>query len=242
MTRSRRIPGTTGQRVAVKLYRPGTSVLGVPFDVIVVGTPDNIANLDAGRNDAAFWRGVIEGTTSQAAALSQVGVRPAFGWITGTPHGNEPAGGEASVKELYDLTARTDCANVAATRQPRRVHPAGHRTRRPRPQRPHDGVELRPQPRPRDDPDAGEPGCCSTTPFSTQGLFFIDAHQQSSGYFFPPNEDAALHEISHFALDLINDMIGPSIQRRSTTSRRSTATTTPTTCSSPSTATPCRPC
>ena len=44
------------------------------------------------------------------------------------------------------------------------------------------------------------------------GLFFIDAHQQSSGYFFPPNEDAALHEISHFALDLINDVIGPSIQ------------------------------
>ena len=46
------------------------------------------------------------------------------------------------------------------------------------------------------------------------GLFFIDAHQQSSGYFFPPNEDAAHHEVSHFALDLINDVIGPSIQQR----------------------------
>ena len=45
------------------------------------------------------------------------------------------------------------------------------------------------------------------------GLFFIDAHQQSSGYFFPPNEDAALNEISHFALDLINDVIGPGIQQ-----------------------------
>jgi hypothetical protein len=46
------------------------------------------------------------------------------------------------------------------------------------------------------------------------GLFFIDAHQQSSGYFFPPNEDAALNEISHFALDLINDVVGPGVQQQ----------------------------
>src|SRR5262249_4915268 len=104
--------GTTGQRVAVKTYSAGTSVLGVPMQIIVVGTPSNIANLDAGRTDGAFWRGVISGATSESDALSQVGVRPAFGWITGTPHGNEPAGGEASVKELYDLTARTDCGNA----------------------------------------------------------------------------------------------------------------------------------
>src|SRR4029079_14756944 len=32
-------PSTTGQRVAVKLYQSGTSVLGVPFWVMVVGTP-----------------------------------------------------------------------------------------------------------------------------------------------------------------------------------------------------------
>ena len=105
-------PATTGTRVGIKMYQSGSSVLGVPFYVAVVGTPDNIANLDAGRNDAAFWRGVIDGTTSQADALSQVGVRPGFGWITGTPHGNEPAGGEASTKELYELAARTDCDNA----------------------------------------------------------------------------------------------------------------------------------
>jgi hypothetical protein len=40
---------------------------------------------------------VISGATPEATALSQVGIRPAFGWITGTPHGNEPAGGEGSV-------------------------------------------------------------------------------------------------------------------------------------------------
>ena len=127
-------PATTGQRVAVKLYQSGASVLGVPFYVMVVGTPDNIANLDAGRNDAAFWRGVIDGTTSQTAALAAVDTRPAFGWITGTPHGNEPAGGEGSTKELYQLVARPT-APVGAAQQPRRVHPAGHGAGRPRQQR-----------------------------------------------------------------------------------------------------------
>jgi hypothetical protein len=131
--------GTPGSRVAAKLVQEGTSVLGVPFYYVVIGTPDNIANLDAGRDDQAFWRGVIDGTTSQAAALSQVDSRPAFAWITGAPHGNEPAGGESSVKELYELAARTDCDN---------------------------------------------------------------AHRLSN-----------LNEISHFALDLIQNLIGPSIQQ-----------------------------
>src|SRR4051812_4789818 len=60
-------PGTTGLRVAVKTYSAGTSVLGVPMSIIAVGTPENIANLDAGRNDGAFWRGVVNGTTSETA-------------------------------------------------------------------------------------------------------------------------------------------------------------------------------
>ncbi len=29
-----------------------------------------------------------------------------------TPHGSEPAAGEAISRVLYELTARTDCANV----------------------------------------------------------------------------------------------------------------------------------
>ena len=44
------------------------------------------------------------------------------------------------------------------------------------------------------------------------GVFFIDAHQTSSGYFFPPNEDPVHHEISHFALDFIQNGIGPALQ------------------------------
>ena len=75
------------------------------------------------------------------------------------------------------------------------------------------------------------------------GVFVIDAHQQGNGYFFPPNEDAVHHEISQFAIDFIQNDIGPMLQRMFNDQsvdyhelqRR-------TTCSRPSTATPSRRC
>ena len=46
------------------------------------------------------------------------------------------------------------------------------------------------------------------------GLFFIDAHQNTGNYFFPPNEDPVHHEISDFSLDFIQNGIGPAIQQK----------------------------
>jgi hypothetical protein len=204
-------PGTTGRRVAAKIVQEGTSVLGVPFDYVVIGTPDNLANLDRGRDDQAFWRGVIDGTTPPAQALAQAGQRPAFAWITGAPHGNEPAGGEAAVKELYELAARTDCDNLRrlskldlfiqpVTAPDDRDH--NNRTTAwdfdPNRDR---GTFAMPENR-------ALAGAITRYP----GLFFIDAHQQRSGYFFPPDQDAADSEISHAALGEIQNVIGPSIQ------------------------------
>jgi hypothetical protein len=204
-------PDSTGRRVAAKIVQEGTSVLGTPFDYVVIGTPNNIANLDAGRNDQQFWRGVIDGTTPTGAAMSQASSRPAFAWITGAPHGNEPAGGEASAKELYELAARTDCDNAARLKNL--------------------DVFIQPVTAPDDrdhnnrttawnfDPnrDRGtfqmpENRALVAAITKYPGLFFIDAHQQSSGYFFPPDQDAALNEISHPALDEIQNVIGPAIQ------------------------------
>ena len=205
-------PGTTGHRVAAKMVREGTSVLGTPFYYVVIGTPENIANLDSGRNDQKFWRGVIDGTTPPAIATSEIDSRPAFAWVTGTPHGNEPAGGEASAKELYELAARTDCDN---TQRPTNLD-----------------VFIQPVTAP-DDRDndnrttawAFDPNRDRGTFYMPEnralmaemvrypGLFFIDAHQQRSGYFFPPNQDAALNEISHQALSSIQNLIGPAIQK-----------------------------
>ncbi len=204
-------PNTTGGRVAAKIVQEGTSVLGTPFDYVVIGTPGNIANLDSGRNDQAFWTGVMDGSVSQAQALAQVNARPAFAWITGAPHGNEPAGGEASVKELYELAARTDCGNVQrlqnldvfiqpVTAPDDRDH--NNRTT---------AWDLDPN-RDRGTVYMPENKALMGAITKYPGLFFIDAHQQSSGYFFPPDQDAALNEISHPALDAIQNVIGPAIQ------------------------------
>ncbi len=205
-------PASTGRRVAAKLVREGTSVLGTPFYYVVIGSPSNIANLDSGRNDQAFWRGVIDGTTPPAIARSEVAFRPAFAWITGTPHGNEPAGGEASVKELYELAARTDCDNAQRLSnldlfiQPVTAPDDRDNDNRTTawdfdPNRDR-GTFFMPENR-------ALIGAITKYP----GLFFIDAHQQQSGYFFPPDQDAALNEISHPALSSIQNVIGPAIQK-----------------------------
>jgi hypothetical protein len=204
-------PGTTGRRVAARIVQEGTSVLGTPFDYVVIGTPGNIANLDSGRDDQKFWTGVMNGTVSQSQGLAQVSSRPGFAWVTGAPHGNEPAGGEASVKELYELAARTDCDNLARLRnldvfvQP--VTAPDDRDHNNRTT----AWDFDPN-RDRGTFDMPENKALVGAITKYPGLFFIDAHQQSSGYFFPPDQDAALNEISHPALDEIQDVIGPAIQ------------------------------
>ena len=53
-----------------------------------------------------------EGNISTEEGLSQIRKRPAFTWVTATPHGNEPAAGEASMRLLYEMAARMDCSNA----------------------------------------------------------------------------------------------------------------------------------
>src|SRR4051812_39615442 len=96
----------------------GATVLGRRLKYFAIGTPDNIANLDAGRNDGAFWRGVVSGEVPASAGLAAVRSRPAFAWVTATPHGSEPAAGEAISRQLYELAARTGCANLQRLSNP----------------------------------------------------------------------------------------------------------------------------
>ena len=90
----------------------GATVLGKRLKYYILGTPDNIDNLDTGRADGPFWGGIKDGSVSEAAGLAAVGSRPAMGWITATPHGGEAAAAEAISKMLYELTARVDCWNL----------------------------------------------------------------------------------------------------------------------------------
>ena len=176
------------------------------------GTRENIAKLDTPDGDAAFWRGVRDGSISTDAGVDAAGSRPAFAWITATPHGGESAAAEAITREAYELLARTDCENARRMRnldlflQPVR-NPDGR-----------DGVTRTTAWGFDPNRDFGTQNQQENKVFVPEmnqypGVFFIDAHQQTSGYFFPPNEDPVHHEISAFSLDFIQDQIGPALQR-----------------------------
>ena len=197
-------------RVIEKPY--GRSVLGQRLQFYVLGTPDNIANLDAGRRDAPFWAGVRDGSVSEAAGLAAVRTRPVFGWVTATPHGAEPAAGEAIARNLYELAARTDCWNARRLRDmdffllPVR-NPDGR-----------DAIQRTSAWTFDHNRDFGTQNQIENGAFLPQfkpypGVFFIDAHQTGNGYFFPPNEDPVHHEISDFTVDFIGDLIGPAIRQ-----------------------------
>jgi hypothetical protein len=197
-------------RVIKKPY--GTSVLGRPMQFYVLSSPDNIANLDGGRRDAAFWAGVRDGSVSEAAGLAAVHSRPAPAWITATPHGAEPAAGEAIARNLYELAARTDCWNAQRLRDmdffllPVR-NPDGR-----------DVIQRTSAWTFDHNRDFGTQNQIENGAFlplfkQYPGVFFIDAHQTSNGYFFPPNEDPVHHEISDFTVDYIGDLIGPAIRQ-----------------------------
>jgi hypothetical protein len=202
----------TNPRVRIVKKPYGKTALGRDLAVYVVGTPENIANLDAGRNDGAFWKGVRDGDVSEADGLAGVSSRPAFGWITGAPHGDERAAGEAVVREMYELAARMDCGNANRLRDMDMFF---------MPARNPDGRDVRTRtvawtldPN-RDVGVAYLPENRQFLPLlnAYPGPFFIDLHQQQRGYFFPPNEDPIHHEISSFTTDLIQDTIGPALQQ-----------------------------
>ena len=199
-------------RVRVVEKKMSDTALGQEVTYSVISTPENIANLDAGRNDAAFWAGVREGNISTQEGLSQIRDRPAFTWVTATPHGNEPAAGEASMRLLYEMAARLDCSNARRLANLTTfIVPVTNPDGRDRSQRTTAwGFDP--------NRDRGTRVNIENDGFTEAivkypGVFVIDAHQQSNGYFFPPNEDAVHHEVSQFAVDFIQNDIGPVLQR-----------------------------
>ena len=199
-------------RVRVIEKKMSDTALGQEVTYSVISTPENIANLDAGRNDAAFWAGVREGNISTQEGLSQIRNRPAFTWVTATPHGNEPAAGEASMRLLYEMAARLDCSNARRLANLTTfIVPVTNPDGRDRSQRTTAwGFDP--------NRDRGTRVNIENDGFTEAivkypGVYVIDAHQQTNGYFFPPNEDAVHHEVSQFAVDFIQNDIGPVLQR-----------------------------
>jgi hypothetical protein len=177
----------------------------------VVGTTENLARLDTPDGDAAFWRGVRSGQIPEETGIEAAGNRPAFAWITATPHGGESAAAEAITRNAYELLARTDCENL------RRLNLMDYFMQPVRNPDGRDAVQRYTAWGFDPNRDFGTQNQQENNVFIPEmnnypGVFFIDAHQTTSGYFFPPNEDPVHHEISHFALDFIQNGIGPALQ------------------------------
>jgi hypothetical protein len=190
----------------------GTSNLGKPFRYWIVSTPENVDNLDSGRDDGGFWRGVREGTISAAQGAAEADERPAIIWLTAAPHGNEPAAGEATTRLLYEMAARTDCHNLQRLANlDTFVMPSTNPDGRDNNQRT-TAYGFDPN---RDFASSNQDSTISRLLEINRypGPVYVDAHQQTNGYFFPPNEDGIHHEISTFSWQLIQNRIGPALQK-----------------------------
>ena len=196
----------------VRVVTAGKSTDGRPIRYAIVGTPEHISPAKLAAL-AAQARAVRDGAASASAVASFADNAPAFVWIGGTVHGNEPSGGDADMGALYDLASGRTC------RDQRQLHslvvfllpvqnPDGRAV--------HGHVDAAHF-------DLNRDWFAMTQP-ETQAkiaaletyppVMFADQHEESgTGFFFPPNADPVHHEISTAALNAIDKVIAPRLQR-----------------------------
>ena len=128
-------------------------------------------------------------------------------------HGGEESGTDASLRVLYELADRSDCAAQRILDEAVVVilptqNPDGREadTRRNA-----YGFDMN-----RDWFARTQPETDGKVEFLRRypPVLFIDAHEMGNtgGYFFPPNADPIYHEIADPAVDWINDLYGPAMQ------------------------------
>lgn len=189
----------------------GRSWNGRPLRYAVVGkkrfvTPGSLRTI--GRN----LNRLRDADTPRAVARRIIRRTPAVLWVAGNVHGNEESGTDASLKVLYELAARRDCA---ARQILDRAIVVVLPTQNP------DGREADTR-RNAYNFDMNRDWFARTQP-ETQGKVdklrelppqvFIDAHEMGrETYFFPPNADPVYHEIGETPLDWIYNLYGGAMQ------------------------------
>jgi hypothetical protein len=190
-----------------------TSVQGRPLRYAIVGNPGTVSatGLETVRNAAAA---LMDPRTPAAKADRIAAENPAILWIAGNVHGGEESGTDASLRVLYELADRSDCA---ATRILDEAIVVILPTQNP------DGREADTR-RNAYGFDMNRDWFARTQP-ETDGkvelvrryppVLFIDAHEfgGDNDYFFPPNADPIYHEIADQAVGWINGIYGPAMRR-----------------------------
>src|SRR5262245_58347495 len=186
------------------------SVLGKDLNYAIVGEPQNVT--DSGLADIqTAIESLRDPQTSETQAEQLAEDTPAILWVDGSPHGGEESGGDASLKVLYDLAARTDCAaeqildDAIVIVVP--IYNADGRDLDER--RNANGFDMN-----RDWFARTQPEVDGVIELMRQypPQLVIDAHEMGTyTYFFPPNADPVYHEIPDQAIHWINDIYGPAM-------------------------------
>jgi hypothetical protein len=190
----------------VQAHTLATSHQGRALRYALVGDPTDV---DAAVAAAGVLR---DPSTTKAEADSLAASAPAILWVAGNVHGGEESGTDASLRVLYELADRTDCAATTITDN---TVVAILPTQNP------DGRELDTR-RNLYGFDMNRDWFARTQP-ETDGklealreyppVLFIDAHEMGrEDFFFPPNADPIYHEITDESVDWINNLYGASMQ------------------------------
>lgn len=179
---------------------------GRPLRYALVGTPSILHRLPTIRRDLHRLRNP---STSDRQAEAIIRRTPPILWIAANAHGNEPSGGDAVVKLLYDLADRSDCVAQAILGHAivglipvQNPDGRAHDTR-------YNSYAF----------DMNRDGLVGTQPEVSGRLrllwkyppqLFVDEHENSSNsYFFPPTADPIYHETPNGLYREIEEMYGP---------------------------------
>jgi hypothetical protein len=150
--------------------------------------------------------------TTAATADSIAASSPAILWIAANVHGNEESGTDASLRVLYELADRSDCAaqrildNAIVVILPIQ-NPDG---READTRQNSYGFDMNRDWFARTQPETdGKLELLRQYP----GVMLIDSHEMSSkGFFFPPNADPVFHEIAEPVVGWINGIYGAALK------------------------------
>ena len=188
-----------------------TSVQGRKLQYAIVGkaerlTPSGLARV---RSAAAT---LMDPSTSYREARAIAAREPEILWVAGNVHGGEESGTDASLRVLWELADRSDCAAqqildnavvvIAPTQNPDGRQAATRRN--------HYSFDLNRDWFARTQPETdGKLELLRQYP----PALFIDAHEMGGQhYFFPPNKDPIYHEVPDQVIDWQDDLYGPAIQ------------------------------
>jgi hypothetical protein len=181
------------------------TVQGRDLRYAIVGNPDRVTARGLERVRASAAR-LMDPHTSAAEAAAIAARDPEILWIAGNVHGGEESGTDASLRVLWELADRADCAattildNALVVILPTQ-NPDGREadTRQNA-----YGFDMNRDWFARTQPETdGKVEMLRRFP----PVVFIDAHERggANNYFFPPNADPIYHEITDQAVSWIDD-------------------------------------